>query len=208
MFDDANWELIPPDAAVIAVYIDGTYKNIDQLKAKFPHARFITIAVRASDDADALDDEPGDATNDELKGWVARQHARGVVKPIIYTSVSNIDSAFAATGVTRDKIELWSAHYGQGDHICGIATCGLCRNTVDWTQFTDKARGISLDMTDMGAAAPAKPVVTIPESALQHVQHDIAELAADMAKVQAVEADLKDAEKMEAEISAYVKQHG
>lgn len=203
MFDDANWELIPGDSRVIAVYTDGRYENAEKLRAKFPHAEIVTVAVSAKDDADALDDEPGDATNADLVAWAKRQFARGVVKPIIYTSVSNIDAAMAAlhaAGITRDKVRLWSAHYGQGDHICGIATCGLCRNTVDWTQFTDKARGISLDMTDMGAAKPepANPVVTIPKSAVDHLARDVAEIAADLA----------DAEKMEAEIAGYVKQHG
>lgn len=214
MFDDTNVDLIPADATEIAVYTDGIYENAEKVKAKFPHAKIVTIAVRASDDAEAIDDEPGDVGNAEIAAWVHRQLARGVVKPIVYTSVSNIDAAMAelmAAGITRDKVTLWSAHYGQGDHICGIATCGLCRATVDWTQFTDHARGVSLDMTDMGAAkpvAPAKPVVTIPESALQHVQADITAIAEDLAKVQAVEADLKDAENMENEIAAYVKQHG
>jgi hypothetical protein len=81
---------------------------------------------------------------------VKRQLARGAHRPCLYTSVGNMDALVTALGrarISRAGVRLWSAHYGQGKHICGPGTCRLTRHACDGTQWTDSALGRSLDQS-------------------------------------------------------------
>jgi hypothetical protein len=148
MYDDITASALPSGADAYAGYVDGRYNDYAAIKARFPNAHVVSIAVFASDDADCLDVEPTDATIAEVYGWLKRQLARGVWRPIIYTSASNVDALMRtmnANGFSRSQYRLWSAHYGGGQHICGPATCKLTATACDGTQFTDNALGRSLD---------------------------------------------------------------
>jgi peptidoglycan hydrolase-like protein with peptidoglycan-binding domain len=150
MFDDVDVHLLPANASAYAGYLDGSYANFAQVKAGHPQAHLIGIAVRACDDGEALDVEPGDATISQAPAWVGRQHARGVARPIVYASAGNaqqIINTLAGAGVSRPAYRLWSAHYGSGPHICGPSTCGYAQ--ADATQFTSKALGESLDESEV-----------------------------------------------------------
>ena len=48
-------------------------------------------------------------------------------------------TALGGAGISRAEVRLWSAHYGQGKHICGPGTCGY--PAADGTQWTDTAPG-------------------------------------------------------------------
>src|SRR6266487_4563491 len=72
-------------------------------------------------DAQCLDVEPGDATNADAPAWVKRQIARGVYRPVVYTSLSNVNAllrALAAAGISRPQVRLWTAHYTGREHLC------------------------------------------------------------------------------------------
>lgn len=165
MFDNINIAADPPGAAAYAGYVDGRFANFQALKARFPHARLLSIAVFSADDAECLDVEPGDATSAQIFAWFKRQEKRGVWRPCIYSSVSNWDSIFAtmaANGFARASFRAWSAHYTLTPHICGPASCGLVRTPVDATQYTDRALGRSLDESEclddfFGATPPPPP---------------------------------------------------
>jgi peptidoglycan hydrolase-like protein with peptidoglycan-binding domain len=150
MFDDVTVDLLPAGAYAYAGYLDGNYANFAEVKAAHPQAHLVGIAVRASDDGDALDVEPGDATIVQAPGWVKRQQARGIARPIVYVSAANakltVDTLTAA-GTSRPSYRLWLAHYGQGQHTCGPSTCGYPQ--ADATQFTSKALGESLDESEV-----------------------------------------------------------
>lgn len=165
MFDDVNLDLIPADAEVIGVYIDGRYKDLAAAKARFPKAKFVTIAISANDDADVLDVEPGNAGIADIYRWLKRQLGRGVWRPAVYISVGSLDKMMLtmnANGFLRSQYRIWSAHYGAGEHICGPSTCRLTREPCDWTQWTDWANGKSLDESDLGKD---NPVFTKPAPA-------------------------------------------
>jgi hypothetical protein len=104
--------------------------------------------VSYSANAECLDVEPRDATNAVAPAWVKRQIARGVKRPVIYTSVSNarvLLNTLAQEGIGRDDIRLWTAHYTGKAHRCSPA-CGFSFNTTaDATQWTDKSLGRNLD---------------------------------------------------------------
>src|ERR1700722_6320962 len=149
MFDDVDVHLLPAGASAYAGYLDGSYANFAQVKAAHPQAHLIGVAVRSGDDGDALDVEPGDAVIPQAPQWVGRQHARGAARPIVYVSAGNAQqmiNTLARAGVSRSAYRLWAAHYGSGPHICG-PVCGYPQ--ADATQFTSKARGESLDESQM-----------------------------------------------------------
>lgn len=149
LWDDVNAALIPSGAEYVAYYVDGEFKNYNAVKARFPHATLVSIAVFPKDDADALDVEQGDATIADIYGWLKRQLARGVVRPAIYISGGRIDTMMLtmnANGFHRSQYRIWSAHYTGVPHFCAANTCGVTRTAVaDWTQYTSRALGRSLD---------------------------------------------------------------
>ena len=155
MYDDVTLSLVPPDARAVGAYINGLYANVREARQRFPHAKIVTISITASEDADALDIENGDATISEAPAWVRRQHARGKKFPILYTSASNVDElvrVLDAAGISRSSYIIWSAHYTFSPHVCGPNTCGACRTQCEGTQFTDVALGRSLDESMLLAA--------------------------------------------------------
>jgi hypothetical protein len=150
MYDSTNVGTLPPGADAYAGYVQGAFLTFPALQRLFAPsgAHLLSIAVFASGDADCLDIESGDATIAQAPGWVKRQLARGAHRPCLYTSVSNMDAlvtALSGAGISRAEIRLWSAHYGQGKHICGPGACGLTGHACDGTQWTDAALGRSLD---------------------------------------------------------------
>ena len=150
MYDSTNVGTLPHGADAYAGYVQGLFPTFAALQRMFTASgtHLLSIAVFASGNADCLDIESGDATNAQAPGWVKRQLARSAQRPCLYTSVSNMDAlmtTLGGAGISRAEIRLWSAHYGQGKHICAPGTCGLTRQTCDGTQWTDAALGRSLD---------------------------------------------------------------
>jgi peptidoglycan hydrolase-like protein with peptidoglycan-binding domain len=163
MFDDVDVSLLPAGAYAYAGYLDGYYANFAQVKAAHPEAHLIGIVTRASEDGDALDVEPGDATISQAPDWVKRQHARGIARPIVYVSAANAQSMITTlteAGAGRPSYRLWLAHYGAGQHICGPASCGYPQ--ADGTQFTSKALGESLDESLVAADFFGPQPLTFP----------------------------------------------
>lgn len=148
MWDDVDVALLPGGYDAYAGYVDGMYANLSQIRARFPAAHILTIAVTAADIADCLDIERGDAVISDAPGWFKRALMAGVTKPALYTSVSNVNGlvqTMNGAGIPRSAYRLWTAHYGQGEHLCGPTTCGQTNATADATQFTSTANGESLD---------------------------------------------------------------
>jgi hypothetical protein len=164
MFDSIDLAQIPAEAAAAAGYINGSWATWPTLKERLPHAHLLSITVSASADADCLDVEKGDATPGQATGWIKRQVARGVHRPVIYANASTMPGvlqALTASGISRSSVRLWSAHY-DGPHICGPASCrypGV--PACDGTQWTSSALGRNLDeslLLDDFFATPEPPV--------------------------------------------------
>jgi len=135
MLDSITPGNLPPGADAYAGYVDGRFANLTAIRARFPGARILEIAVFASSDAECADCEPGDMMPSQVAAWVKRQQARGVHRPVVYASISQmpvVRAALGSAGITRDQVRLWSAHYGAGKHIC---------TGMDGTQWTDAAPG-------------------------------------------------------------------
>ena len=151
MYDSINVATLPSHAQADAGYVDGRWPTFTSL----PPAQYhLSIAVFASDNADCLDVEPGDAVNSQAPAWWRR--ATG--NHYLYTSASNVAalvSTMGRAGIPRSAYKIWSAHYTFTAHICGPGTCGYPQ--ADATQYTDNAGGnldVSLCADDFFGAAP------------------------------------------------------
>lgn len=154
MYDTALNNQFPAGAAAYAAYVDGgigNQPNYAYIVNAFPKAEHLSIALFASDNADALDVEPGAAAPSDIPAWYARQVARGIQRPVIYASVSTMNDVILAllsqSGIARARTRLWSAHYGLGQHICGPTTCRALSVNADGTQWTSNALGLVLDQS-------------------------------------------------------------
>jgi hypothetical protein len=147
MFDSVTVSEIPRDGQAAAGYTSGLFHTWPEIKAG-PWPRKLSIAVTASEDAECLDVEPGDATPEEAPAWVRRQKARGVKRPVLYASLSNMSAVLAAlarAGIDRSEVKVWTAHYTGNAHVCTPA-CGFgFQATADATQWTDHSMGRNLD---------------------------------------------------------------
>ena len=149
MYDSVDVRQIPSNAQAVAGYVGGRWPTFGTLAAEWPRSTHkLSIAVNASENADCLDVEQGDASVDQAAAWVKRQKARGVKRPVVYTSVSQAPlllRTLARGGVARSDIRLWTAHYTFKAHRCS-ASCGFgFAGSADATQYSDHALGRNLD---------------------------------------------------------------
>lgn len=148
MFDSITLDAIPREARAVAGYVNGFWPTYTEVVRRWPNARHLSIAVTSSANAECLDVEPGDATPADAPAWVKRQLARGVKRPVVYTSLSQartLLTTLANAGVGRNDVRLWTAHYTGTAHRCTSA-CGFgFTGLADATQFTDHSGGRNLD---------------------------------------------------------------
>ena len=139
MYDSIEVKQIPADAEAVAGYINGKWPTYRDLLLRFPKAHHLSITITASEDAECLDIETGDATVSDVPVWFKRQTARRVRKPVLYTSFDNVpalNKTMGDAGIHRSDYRIWSAHYVGSQHL---------DEGCDATQYTDKALGRNLD---------------------------------------------------------------
>jgi hypothetical protein len=150
MFDSVDITHLPGDAEIVAGYVDGEWPTFDQLKAKFPRARRVSIAVSAQREADVLDVEKGDATPQDVPGWVTRMRDLDRV-PIVYTSRVNIglvDSACNADHVAPPFY--WVADWTGGAHLVSGSVA------TQWADGSAKYPGLA-KFCDTSSVSPNFP---------------------------------------------------
>jgi hypothetical protein len=157
MPDSDESRALPPGYPAYAGYADGgigDQPNAARIAAAFPSAHHLSIALSASHDADCLDVEPRAASPADVVSWLTRQRKRGLVRPALYASVSTMRGSILPIGRALGlSVRLWTAHYGQGEHICGPKTCGELTVDADGTQWTDAYRTPSGAVVDMSVLA-------------------------------------------------------
>lgn len=151
MFDSIDPSQIPPRAQAVAGYVGGHWPTFGTLVAEWPAStKKLSIAVNAREDAECLDVEQGDATIAEAAAWVKRQHARGVKRPVVYTSVafaSPLLRSLERAGIQRSQVRLWTAHYTGKSHLCS-PSCGTgFKDHADATQYYNRALNRNLDVS-------------------------------------------------------------
>jgi hypothetical protein len=154
MYDTAYNDQYPAGAAAYAAYVDGgigNQPNYAYIVSAFPKAEHLSVALFADNNADVLDVEAGAAVPSDIPAWYARQVARGIKRPVIYASASTMNSSILPVlrqaGIALAQTRLWTAHYGEGEHICGPGSCGALSVSADGTQWTSSAGGLVLDQS-------------------------------------------------------------
>lgn len=160
MYDSVTLSAIPHDAVAVAGYVNGHWPTYPSLVRWWKNAHQLSIAVSADADADCLDVEQGDAAPGEAPLWVKRQLKRGVYRPVVYSSVSQMPAVLAAlekAGVKRTDVRVWTAHYTGKPHRC-TAACGFgFQGVADATQYDNRALRRNLDASLCAPGFFAKP---------------------------------------------------
>lgn len=150
MYDSIDLSQIPENADAVAGYVGGRWPTFNALGEGWPHAHRLSVAVFASEDAVCLDVEKGDAIPEQAPPWVGRQLARGVKRPVVYSSLSQMQeviSNLVHSGILRSQFRVWTAHYTGHSHLCS-PMCGFgFRDHADATQYYDHALGRNLDVS-------------------------------------------------------------
>jgi hypothetical protein len=153
-YDTIADDQFPAGAAAYAGYVDGQLDdqpNYSFILAQFPNAEHLSITLFADVDADTADVENGAMAPADVPGWHARQVARGIARPVVYASAWTMQHqvlpVLAGAGIGRAAVRLWTAHYGQGEHICGPGSCGALGTDADGSQWTPNALGRDLDQS-------------------------------------------------------------
>lgn len=133
MYDGITVSALPTGAPLYAGYLDGHWPTVAALRARFPKARIVEIAVFASTHAGhVLDVEPGDATPSQAVAWVKARRAAGA-DPTIYCNASTwpvVRAAFRVAGVAEPHY--WIAQYDGKPVIPAGAVAKQYQNTAGW----------------------------------------------------------------------------
>lgn len=171
MLDSVDVSVLLRGYPAYAGYVGGWWVTFPLLKQLFPKANLLSIAVNASEVAECLDVESGDATIAQAPAWFRMVTAAGVKYPVFYTSASNVNlliTFLSFNGIARDEYRIWSAHYA-GQHICGPSTCaytvsGIVVAQCDGTQWTDRYKGLNIDASLLRRGFFAVPNPPAPPS--------------------------------------------
>lgn len=143
MYDSIDVNAIPLHPQAVAGYVGGNWPTYSPLVKKFPFSKHKSIAVSASEDAEILDIENGDASPDQAPAWVRRQLARGVKLPGVYADASTMPSvlaALSAAGIKRQDFVVWVADY----NFTAAPTPPFLQG-AEAVQWTDHALNRNLD---------------------------------------------------------------
>lgn len=177
-YDSISNREYPAGGDAYAGYVGGRLAdqpNYAWIVKAFPKAHHLSIALHADQDADALDVENGAASPGDVLAWTGRQARRGVKRPVVYANVFTMRTAILPLcGHAPGALRLWTAHYGEGEHICGPHTCGQLPVSADGTQWTQNAHGRDLDQSLLaadffGTVKPPAPTVFGPVIGLRLV---------------------------------------
>lgn len=154
-YDSVTPSTIPSNAVAVAGYVGGSFPDFSELVALFPHARHKSVAVNASEDADILDIENGDAVPGQAPSWFSRQKARGLELPGVYADASTMPSvvaAMTAAGIAESEYVRWVAWLGSTEIPAGMNA----------RQYTFTAFGRNLDASvcfpSFWGTTPSPPV--------------------------------------------------
>lgn len=112
LYDAVNAANIPANAGYVAYYTDGRFANGTAIKARFPHAIYLSITVFGGI-ADCCDCEQGDLTVAHAEAWVAQRLAAGAYRPCVYSNLDRWQNQGLEAGLAKygNRIRRWVAHF-------------------------------------------------------------------------------------------------
>jgi len=170
MADSITPENLSPAYPAFLAYVDGHWPTAAKVRAMFPEADLLTLTVLGGiSAADGCDCETGDLTVPQAVAWASARLNGGAWRPVIYANASTMADVLAylpTAKVDRARVRLLSAHYGEGNHICGPDTCKAMAVAADGTQWSNTTPGVGGTLIDLssleddffGAPAPVTPV--------------------------------------------------
>jgi hypothetical protein len=164
MGDAVNPAALPSGLGAYAGYDDGHWPDYLAIKGAHPFVPVVEITVWLSNQGVCLDIENGDAVPAQGPGYVLARAQAGIWRPILYGSRSILPAIMGAcsnAGIGRDRYRIWSAHYGQGQHICGPGTCGSSVQ-ADGTQWIDHGSWDESILPDWFFGAPPPSPIQYP----------------------------------------------
>lgn len=162
MYDSVDASAIPADAELVAGYVNGPYAWSQDAWSRFPHARAVPIATRADYDGGiVLDVENGDATPQQVAGWLKLRRRHGV-DPSVYVQESQWEAVRQACWSARvAEPHYWVAHWDAGTDIPAGAVALQHTNTpgYDVSSVADYWPGVD-PLPEPPAASPAAQINT------------------------------------------------
>jgi len=140
MYDSVNIDNLPTNGDAYAGYVGGNWPTYGPLTKKFPGKPIVSIAVNATEDAQVLDVEQGDATAADVPAWLSRQRKNGRKRPTVYTSRSNMGAVIAALDAAKvAHPDFWIADWTGAPHAVpgAVAVQYLSNDKFDETVITD-----------------------------------------------------------------------
>ncbi|MGW4602747.1 LysM peptidoglycan-binding domain-containing protein [Streptomyces sp. NPDC004532] len=161
MYDAVTPSRIPAGATMVAGYVDGHYANLPAMRARFPHAIVVSIAVSSKTRAQVLDVEPGDATPQTAVTWCTdTMHDVPNSELTVYCNASTVGAvkaAFKAKGVSLPQF--WVADWDGVAEVPAGAVAKQYKNTAgyDVSAVADHWPGVDKGGKPSAPHAPAAP---------------------------------------------------
>lgn len=183
---------IPDDIEAVIPYIDRRFANWAAAKRRFPKlaAAGLMLPITCGElHTSILDYEAGNA-NPDAGGWVSGSIAAGVFLPVVYSDLDHmkreiIPSLAARFGPIPEpgkrQFGIFTAHPGQGAHICAPNTCGQLSIKADATQHwwgsIDGHGSVDMDLSllpDYFFKALVHPPKPPPKPSMHYDRYDTA----------------------------------
>ena len=147
MYDAVNVKNLPRKATMLAGYVGGYWPTFPLLPK---NAIRVSIAINATQTADVLDVEKGDATPQEAPSWIVRMRTKGIV-PTVYCAASNRQAVIDACAAAKVAYPFfWIADWTNVAHLAegSIAT--------QWADGTAQYPGLAFGC-DTSLVSPDAP---------------------------------------------------
>jgi hypothetical protein len=176
MYDAVTPGNLPRNARLVAGYIDGLYRNMDEIDRAEPNAVHVTIAVDWRDRAMVLDRETGDASAEQAVAW-CRTTMHDVPNTHLTVYNNTFDwpgtrAAFHAAG--EPEPQWWVAHY-DGDPAIppgAVAKQYASNSAYDTSSVADHWPGVDpeVDVTPTELLMTRVPEAVLPNGYVPTVQ--------------------------------------
>lgn len=165
LYDSVSASTIPVDATLVAGYVDGSYANLDAIRARFPSAVVVSIAVKYTTAAQVLDVENGDATPAQAVLWCTQTMASTSNSHLtVYCDTGTwpaVRSAFHAAGVAEPQY--WIASWDGDPTIPAGAIAKQYANTSGWDKSSVADYWPGVDPAPTPTPSPAPQETDMPQ---------------------------------------------
>lgn len=119
LYDSTNVADIPETAEAVAGYVDGQYRNLAELTARFPDKPVISITVTGIGGVRVADVETGDLTPMQGAEWAKAEIAAGRRPTLYYARATGQAIAACLNGALVDPfaVDYWVADWTGDPHL-------------------------------------------------------------------------------------------